>query len=1037
MLSPKQIEQTLVKLRRFETALDRLIFEKVDEVSVMKFATPVQHHTVPEQRHFSPCSPGDRWGGEGTYCWFRGQYQVPKDYHGKTLYVYPKIGGSEGMLWVNGRPFGTFCSKHTVTDHGNHYCNMLTKNAAAGDTIDIAIEYYAGHHVLGTQPFETSGAKDYEFVFSSVDICLKNEAVSDFLFNLKTLNCLVEALDTNSYRRADVINTLLQVHSIVYYDYDNVDRNTFLSRIQEANELLIQKLKHKNSPSAPFAGLVGHSHMDTAWLWHIDETIKKCARTFSNQLNLMEQYPEYKFVQSSAYHGEMIREHYPDLFKDLQKRVSEGKYEPNGAVWVECDCNITSGESMIRQFLWGQRFTRKHFNYTSDTFWLPDTFGYSAAIPQIMQGCGVKYFLTTKIVWNDTTQFPYDTFYWKGLDGTAVLTHFNKTHIWPDPGTLMDFVVHGRKHNDTIKEKTVSNMRLLAYGFGDGGGGPQFEMIEMARRITDLEGIPRSSHTTVSDFMRKLEETLVNPSFFTGELYLELHRGTLTNQHTIKRNNRLAEIQLRNLEYVTVREAVQTGQIASDQKIRPLMNDLLVNQFHDILPGTCIPRVHDQSIAETTRVIERATELIDETLTYEKRKDTVSVLNTLPFERSDVIYLDCEEGYIVDGDYEQQVTTDLNGNRKLAVLGVTVPAFASVVLHLKKGELPAKGSRFRLEQNVLVTPNAQVTFDERGFITSFVDLNVQRELVGPGCPFNTFLLAEDVPAAWDSWDIDADLELKLEDRAELLERSVVSDGMVEFRVRSLYRLSEKTSLKQDMIFFANTPEVRFETVIDWNDKHRLLKTAFDTSILSDFVRQEIQFGYIKRPTTRNNAAEKAKFEVCNHKYTDLSEHRYGAAILNDCKYGISVQDSKMRLSLHKGGCRPDERGDQGVHECTYSFLPHNDSFGANSVIKPAYELNVKPIIIRGKLEADSFASVDRDNIIIETVKPCEDNEKAYIMRMYDAEGTYTRAVLSLGRDAKRVSLTNMLEETVEVLPAVNKVELEFKPFEIKTIKVEY
>ena len=211
------------------------------------------------------------------------------------------------MLWVNGRPFGTFCTKHTVTEHGNHYCNMLTKNAAAGDTIDIAIEYYAGHHVLGTQPFETSGAKDYEFVFSSVDICLKNEAVSDFLFNLKTLNCLVEALDTNSYRRADVINTLLQVHSIVYYDYDNVDRNTFLSRIQEANELLIQKLKHKNSPSAPFAGLVGHSHMDTAWLWHIDETIKKCARTFSNQLNLMEQYPEYKFVQSSAYHGEMIR----------------------------------------------------------------------------------------------------------------------------------------------------------------------------------------------------------------------------------------------------------------------------------------------------------------------------------------------------------------------------------------------------------------------------------------------------------------------------------------------------------------------------------------------------------------------------------------------------------------------------------------------------------------------------------------------------------------------------------------------------------
>lgn len=271
---------------------------------------------------------------------------------------------------------------------------------------------------------------------------------------------------------------------------------------------------------------------------------EKCARTYANELNLMAQYPEYTFIQSSAYHGDMIRRHYPQLFARIQQAVAAGRYEPNGGVWIECDCNITSGESMIRQFLWGQRFTRKYFGYTSNCFWLPDTFGYSASIPQIMKGCGVDYFLTTKMAWNDTTTFPYDTFLWKGIDGTKVFTHLNKTHVWPDPKTLTDYVVNG---NDCIREKTVSDKRLISYGFGDGGGGPQFEMIEMARREKDLEGVPCAEHVLVGDFMKELEATSHNVSEYSGELYLELHRGTLTNQHTIKRNNRLAERNIHNL----------------------------------------------------------------------------------------------------------------------------------------------------------------------------------------------------------------------------------------------------------------------------------------------------------------------------------------------------------------------------------------------------------------------------------------------------------------------------------------------------------
>lgn len=1037
MLNAKQIERMLSKLKRFETTLESLLFEKKDQIAdITMFQTMEQHHSIPDDNLFKSCQSGEIWGEESAYCWFKGQYTVPGELAGQTLYLYPRVEGYEALLWVDGKPFGTYCTKIVVTGHGNHYCNMLVNEAQAGRTVDVALEYYAGHFVKGCMPFEDTGATSFKFKFSSLDICVKNQVIADFLFDLKTLNQLVEVLEPSSFRRADVINALVTAHEILYYSPEDVSREAFMAAIKEAGPVLKEKLQAVNSASAPYAGLIGHSHMDTAWLWPIRETIKKCARTYSNQMNLMEQYPEYRFVQSSAYHSEMIREHYPALFADIQEKVAEGRYEPNGAVWVECDCNITSGESMVRQFLWGQRFTRKYFNYTSNAFWLPDTFGYSPSIPQIMKGCDVDYFLTTKMSWNDTTKFPYDTFYWEGIDGSRVLTHLNKTHIWPDPESLMDYVVTGKKFDDAVKEKTVSNMRLLSYGFGDGGGGPQFEMIEMSRRLNDLEGLPRSSHILVGDFMKKLENSLVKPSTYSGELYLELHRGTLTNQHTIKRNNRKAEIQLRNLEYFTVIEAVKDSEVASDAMVRPLYATLLPNQFHDILPGTCIPSAHDQSISETTELISKAEALVHSVAKTKEEAYTVSVVNTLSFARKDVIYLDVEDGYIVDGPYRQQITQDVHGNKKLAVYGVTIPAFASVVLRLVKGT--AEGfSAFAIDGDRLTTPHANIVFDQNGFMESFVDKSNRRELRGEGFPLNTFLMAEDLPSLWDNWDIDADIELKLKPCAALLSREIISDGTVELRIRSTYRISEKSTLTQDAVFYAHSIQVRFDTIMHWNDDHRLLKTAFDTTVRSDFSRQELQFGNVKRPTTRNTNEEKAKFEICNHKYSDLSETRYGVSILNDCKYGISVNGSQMRLSLHKGGCRPDYRGDKGVHECTYAFHPHQGGFSADGVIQPAYALNYQPVYLQGDYKLDSFACLSDDNIIIETVKPCEDNEKAFILRLYDAEGSFTRTTLKLGVEAREVALTNMLEEVKSVFAGTQAVELEFRPFEIKTIKVSY
>ncbi len=1030
MLNNPQLQRVLSKLERFKDQIEPHIFEKQCELENVEFfhAGTKQYHTIPESG-FAPVEKGMKWSGESSYCWFKSQFTVPENLDGKTVFVMPHIGGYEALLWVDGVPFGTFATKIVYTAHGNHYCDMIKSNATAGDKIDIALEYYAGHLCPGCDPGDnTYRVTDFTFEYSGIDICTKNYEVQDFYFDLCSLLDMADILPEESFRRGEIINTLYEVYRILSITVDDTPFDEVLASMREASPLVKACLAKKNGDSAPEAVIIGHSHMDTAWLWHVGETIKKCCRTYANQINLMEQYPEYKFVQSSACHSDFIRRYYPALFERIQKAVADGKYEPNGGVWVECDCNITSGESMVRQFLWGQRFTRKYFNFTSNCFWLPDTFGYSAAIPQIMKGCGVDYFLTTKISWNDTNKFPYDTFYWQGIDGTKVFTHFNTTHHFPKPYDIID------RMND-VKQHSVTNKRLMAFGYGDGGGGPQYEMCEFARRCEDTAGVPKTHYSLVGDFMKELEKNCKNPNVYRGELYLELHRGTLTNQHTIKRNNRKAELALRDLEIATVSDAVKKSEACTSDKIAPLYEDLLINQFHDILPGTCITRAHLESREQTTAVISNARKQTLEIL-GDADSDCITVTNTLSFDRNDCIFAPYREGYIFDGGYLQQVYTALDGSKKMLVAGVTVPAFSSVTLKYVKGDVSGN-SAFEIDGQSLKTPFADVKFADNGTLSSFIDLRAKRELVKE-IPFNTMMLAEDLPDSWDNWDLDADIMSKFKPCSNLVSREVVSNGTVACIIRNEYKISAKSTVKQDMIFFADSAEVRFDTAMDWNDDHRFLKAVFDTDVYDDFARHEIQFGYAKRPTTRNTTIEQAKFEVVNHKYTDISETSFGVAILNDCKYGISAEGGRLGLSLHKGGIHPDLLGDKdGIHLCTYSFLPHIGSFSAENVIRPAYELNVPVVETTGCVSLEKLVTVSAPNVIVEAVKPCEDSEKAYIVRMYEAEGTYTHTDVSFVASAKKVSVTNMLEEVLSDLPLAEKYELEFRPFEIKTIKVTY
>lgn len=1026
MLNDRQLDRMLGKLRTYQSILDRMIFDKIDAVGEFYSAETAESlYAPPADDAYTKIKAGSRWYGKDRYNWIRFDYTVPAEFAGKNLFVRPMIEAREGLLFVNGAAVGTFETRIHVYEHGNHYCDLIRQNAVAGETLRIDIEYYGGHDCPGTAPYDNETC-NYDLGIGDIYICEKNEEIADYYFDLGTVLHMADTLPGGSFMRGECLNALYEVHNKVYYMPEDTDPDTLLAAIRETAPALKRVLSIKSGDSAPFCALTGHSHMDTAWLWHVGETEKKVARTYSNAISLMDQYPEYRFVQSSALHGEMIRKNYPELFARMQQKVAEGRYEPNGGVWVECDCNITSGESMIRQFLWGQRFTRKYFNYTSDCFWLPDTFGYSAAIPQIMLGCGVKYFLTTKISWNDTNVFPYDSFIWEGIDGSKVFTHFNRTHCYPCADDIIDSTVGG----SGIKQRTVTNKRLVAYGYGDGGGGPQFEMIEYGRRVKDLAEVGKTEHMSVSAFMDMLSKTAVNPNTYKGELYLELHRGTLTNQHTIKRNNRKAELALRDLEIITVNEAVKKGVAADSAKIAPLYETLLKNQFHDILPGTCIHRAHAQSRAETSELIGKAREYIAAAVNGEGNR--LTLINTLSFDRNDPVIIDYN-GSILDAPCDQQLYTDLDGNRKLMISGLTIPAFSSKSFRLISGEPAAPGS-ISVSEDAAETPFAKIKFAPDGTIESFFDKTAGRSVKGEGYNLNTFIMAEDVPCAWDNWDVDADIQGKFRNVTTLVSREVVSDGAVGCVIRSVYRISDKSTVTQDMFLFRSTPEVRFDTSMDWQDDHRLLKVAFDTNINEDFARNEIQFGYAKRPTTRNNSLEQAKFEVCNHKYTDLSESRYGAAILNDCKYGISVEGGNMRLTLHKGGNHPDAEGDHDCpHRCVYSFLPHNSGFSAESVIRPAYELNVPVIAAKGEYSFSTPALIDATNVFIEAVKPCEDAETAYIVRLYEAEGTMTNARFTAPAGSRCV-LTNMLEEETGELESE---EMTFRPFEIKTVKVIY
>lgn len=1030
-------EITLRKFKIYKSVYEKYLFRNFADLSCEICEIPAPADTPQERAKFKTNIPmegwrsvacGDTWGGDFCYAWFKTSFTVPKSCTGKQLLLLPRTGASESLLYINGKPDGMFdvCEEKIANASPRlHLVQPFAENLTEGETFEILIESYAGHPAPGIRPLDTISNPNGTFyplnttkIFKGIKVVEYDEGVKEFLLSYTLFCQLLDVLPKDRVHYSRAVNIVRKIFEILPL---NIPENSldFYPQMLKATDILKNFICRENPEKASGnIGLIGHSHLDTAWQWPVRETLHKAARTFSNALKLMNYYPDYKFIQSSVLYIDWMKKYYPDIYEGIKKRTAEKRWEPNGGAWVEFDNNIPGGEYIIRQFLRGQRYTEENLDYKADCFWEPDTFGYSAALPQILKGCGIKYFLTTKLSWNEANKFPHDTFIWRGLDGSEVLTHFNLTHTAADVTSLF-------KAERQIAHRDVTDMKLAAYGYGDGGGGPSFSMQEYAERTKNIPWIPNGEFCTVSDFMKKLEITAEDLPVFSGELYLELHRGTLTQMHDIKKSNRLLEKAIRENEIVNVLSDEKDNKVLKDS-----IDTLLLNQFHDILPGTCIEDAHKVAIYENYAAVNNLNNQIKNKFAFDN--ESITLLNTLSWQRSDQFVID-NNAFIPDGCTVQKYS-DINGDNKLAVSGITLLPFSAATV--KRGKEKTADCPFNVEDEIVETPFAKLKF-KNGTISSYISKKDGFEVVRtPEIPLNTLYFGEDMPNVWDNWDIDYDQQIKMMPVSDTVSCEIVSMGALQLRIRTVKKFGISSTVTQDIVFYSDTPRIDFDTVVDWNETHTLLKAGFDVNVLSKTARFETQFGHLSRPTHENYGTDKSQFEVCNHKWTDLSDNKFGVAILNDCKYGISVKNSDIRLTLLKGGTHPDARGDKGIHRFTYSLLVHNSCFSTESVIRPAYELNypVKTFDGTENFKFNNLFEIDSENVIIETVKNAEDND-GIIIRLYETEGSHAICNLSSKFENYRVFETDMLENKIsEISDNGSKIHLTFKPFEIKTVK---
>lgn len=758
---------------------------------------------------------------------------------------------------------------------------------------------------------------------------------------------------------------------------------------------------------------IGHTHIDVAWLWTVAQTREKAERSFSTALRLMEQYPEYKFMSSQPQLYKFVKEDNPELYARIKERVKEGRWIVEGAMWLEADCNIPSGESLVRQIIFGKRFMKEEFGVESRILWLPDVFGYNAALPQILVKSGVDRFFTSKISWNDTNTMPHDMFLWKGIDGTEIFTSFIKTYV----NVLSPSCVMNNAWN-VFKDKSLSDRTLITFGYGDGGGGTTADMMENFRRMSyGIPGLPRTEIDTPNDYYDKIEADfekntteLKSTPKWDGELYLEMHRGTYTSMAKNKRNNRKSELLYQEAETLSVTDEILNGGNYDRDVFNKNWENILLNQFHDIIPGSSIKEVYDVTDAEYTSILSEGRAIVDSKLKAladgTKADDGILCYNPTPYTQSDIILF--------------------NGELYAAN---EIPSHGYKVLSKSATKYGVTVSERSMENSLV-----RVTFDDDWQITSVYDKEVDREVIALGSKANRLEVYEDYPRAYDAWELNNYYKQKMWPVKDAT-CTPIENG---FRIVRKYNNSV---IRQDITLKNGSKRIDFATEVAWHEDHVLLKTAFPLDIRTTFATYDIQFGNIARPTHQNTSWDAAKFEVCGHKWADMSENDYGVSLINDCKYGYSAYENELTLSLLKAATYPNPSADRGVHSFTYSLYPHTGNVTAGGTIRESYLLNMPLQAVAvsptaGTMPNDfSLVSCDSENICVETVKKAELDD-SIIVRLYDNFNQKSLPTLTFGFDFKEAYLCNLIEENETKLDFTGRsITIPVKNFEIVTLKL--
>ncbi len=986
--------------------------------------------------------PRTYWGALALDFVLRGDFCVPPEFDpNRPAALLLPLGDShdfshpEALLYIDGVPYATADRHHQEV--------RLAPAHRDGAPHTLALHGWVG--LLGARSFEP----DQRLLMGECAVVEIDPPTREFLAAARTALETATLLDPLHPAQTRLYNALEAAFRLL--ETREPFGPAFYASVPAALAALREGIAQAGPPLEVDLIAVGHAHLDVAWLWPLGQTRRKAGRTFHTVLRLMEEFPDYHFTQSQPQLYDFVRQDYPDLFRAIQTRVAEGRWEPLGGMWVEADCNLSGPESLARQFLLGRTFFREHFGPEAESpiLWLPDVFGYSASLPQLIRLAGLEYFFTTKISWNQVNAFPYDSFWWEGIDGTRVLTHFSTAPEAPwqpgEPPNLFNQVTYNANLSAftalgawaKLKHKEAQRVLLMSYGYGDGGGGPTREMNEQARELRAFPALPRVKQGKVIEFFRRLEaESSARLPTWQGELYLELHRGTYTTQSRNKRANRQSEFLLHDAEFLAAWAALLDPTYTYPaETFRRAWELVCLNQFHDILPGSSIGPVYAESQYQYAQVRALAAAAQAEALAVLQTHlgGDVIVINPTGFERRDPAFWPgtLPPGRRFAGDL---LTQPVEGGTLIG--GLTLAPYSAQALHLEPGQPAAPATDLQVTPDALENAFLRVELNPAGDITRIYDKTARREVLPPGAVANQFQAFEDRPLNWDAWDVDIFYDDKcfLADPATAIR--VVERGPLRATLEIRRRILN-SSYTQRLSLSATSPRLDCETVIDWRERHILLKVAFPVEVLSPVATYEIQWGSLQRPTHRNTSWDWARFETCAQKWVDLSEGDYGVALLNESKYGHDIHGNVIRLSLLRSPTLPDPEADQGEHRFTYSLYPHGAAT-PYAIAQPAYALNDPLLAVTagsGSGTPQPPLLVAPPGFIVETIKQAEDG-RGLIVRGYECNRARGPLTLQTGFPLQAAALTNLLEEEQALLPVTgNQVSLELRPFQIVTLRL--